>query len=291
MKYLDDFNRYLIHAKGYSEHTARAYLSDLRALSQALSEDILTASSEDINNYLMDIAEKGIKPNTRRRKAAAISHFFSYAERKGMISTNPATKLDRPKAEEKEMIYLSDEDIEKFLKVIHNSRDKSIFTLFICSGMRLSELCNLRMDDVTFYGRNGQPSLQIKGKGGHIRTIPLNDTADKALSQWLYDSCLGRMSQKNPYIFTDFDDFGEIVPIDRRTVQELFRKYAVASGVYREGLTVHKLRHTAATMLLNNGTDIRVIQKILGHKDIRSTEIYTHVVDEAVVKAINNISI
>ena len=253
-------------------------------------ETIEKIKLEDIHAFLSYLAnEHHSKPTTRARKVSSIRVFFKYLSQKAnLIDKNPAQNLETPKLDRRLPKYLTLDDSKKLLTVASNEenrnakRDYAIITLFLNCGMRLSELVGINLTDISF----DDCKLNVIGKGNKERTIYLNKACMKAISEYLnvrpkesikYDS-------KNALFLSERRE-----RISRRTVQHIVYKELETAGLDSHKYSVHKLRHTAATLMYQYGNvDIRALQELLGHESISTTEIYTHVNDERVRNAVES---
>lgn len=215
----------------------------------------------------------------RARKIAAMKSFFKYCETKlKILEENPCKDLEVPKQPSKQINYLTLEESEALLKDIvgrNKERDLAIITLFLNCGLRLSELCNIRLKDIR------EDILVVRGKGDKDRTVYLNDKCLEVLNIYIEE----RKNIKHSYLFLS----ERKNQISKRNVQYIVQKNLESTGLDTSKYSTHKLRHTAATLLYkHSNVDIRTIQKILGHENIGTTQVYTHVDDEQVRKAINS---
>lgn len=215
----------------------------------------------------------------RARKVAAMKSFFKYCETKlKILENNPCRELEVPKQPSKQINYLTLEESESLLTDIvgrNKTRDLAILTLFLNCGLRLSELCNIKLKDIR------EDILVVRGKGDKDRTVYLNDKCMEVLNDYIEE----RSNIKNPYLFLS----ERKNQISKRDVQYIVQKNLESTGLDTSKYSTHKLRHTAATLLYKySKVDIRTIQKILGHENIGTTQIYTHVDDEQVRKAIRS---
>lgn len=256
-----------------------------------LSIDIIKKITlEDIHKYISYMAtELRSKPATRARKVSTIRIFFKYlAVKANLIEVNPAQNLETPKLEKRIPKYLSLDESRKLLEVAGDEenrnaeRDYAIITLFLNCGMRLSELVNINIKDITF----SECKLNVIGKGNKERTIYLNNACVSALNKYLdvrpkeaikYDS-------KDALFLSERRE-----RISNRTVQLIVKKELLKAGLDVNKYSVHKLRHTAATLMYQYGNvDIRALQELLGHESISTTEIYTHVDNSQIRSAVEN---
>jgi Site-specific recombinase XerD len=215
----------------------------------------------------------------RARKVAAMKSFFKYCETKlKILENNPCRELEVPKQPSKQINYLTLEESEALLRDIvgrNKIRDLAILTLFLNCGLRLSELCNIKLKDIR------EDILVVRGKGDKDRTVYLNDKCLEVLNDYIEE----RKNIKNPYLFLS----ERKNQISKRDVQYIVQKNLESTGLDTSKYSTHKLRHTAATLLYKySNVDIRTIQKILGHENIGTTQIYTHVDDDQVRKAIKS---
>ena len=249
---------------------------------------IKTITVNDLYAYLVFCKdERKNSSTTRARKVSTLRQFFKYLSiQTHQLDNNPAELLDAPRLKKSLPKHLSLEDSLKLLNSVksdnnpNSARDYCIITLFLNCGMRLSELCNLNVTDITSDG-----SLRILGKGNKERVIYLNDACRSSLSDYL-------LVRPNEGIPADHKNALFISRNKRRisnkTVQHIVYKALEQIGLGEQGLSVHKLRHTAATLMYQHGgVDIRVLQNVLGHENLGTTQIYTHVADSQVKEAID----
>ena len=230
------------------------------------------------------------KAATRARKASSIRVFFNYLSQKAnLIEFNPAQNLETPKLDKRLPKYLSLEDSKRLLNVAgsddnrNNKRDYAIITLFLNCGMRLSELVGINIKDINF----SECQMTVIGKGNKERTIYLNKACMTAINNYLAVRPVegiktDKANSKNALFLSERKE-----RISRRTVQYIVDKELRAAGLDTNKYSVHKLRHTAATLMYQYGNvDIRALQELLGHQSISTTEIYTHVSNEQVRNAV-----
>ena len=244
----------------------------------------------DIHAFVSYLAvDLRAKPATRARKISSIRIFFKYLTSKAHILTeNPAQDLETPKQGKRMPKYLTLEESHKLLDIADNEdnrnheRDYAITTLFLNCGIRLSELIGINIPDIEF----DECRMTVIGKGNKERTIYLNKACMKAISEYLNVRPRERVkpnSQKALFLSERRER------ISRRTVQQIIEKELRASGLDTKRYSVHKLRHTAATLMYQYGNvDIRALQELLGHESISTTEIYTHVSNDQVRNAVEN---
>lgn len=245
---------------------------------------------EDIHGYISHMAiDLKSTPATRARKISALRVFFKYLTTKAkLIDKNPAQDLETPKLGRRIPKYLSLEESQKLLKVTQNEesrnnlRDYAIITLFLNCGMRLSELVNINITDIDF----SESKMTVIGKGNKERTIYLNKACMRVIKDYLsirpHDKV--KNDSRDALFLSERKE-----RISNRAVQDIVKKELQRAGLDTKKYSVHKLRHTAATLMYQYGNvDIRALQELLGHESISTTEIYTHVNDERVRNAVES---
>jgi integrase/recombinase XerD len=269
-KDLEDFLTYLEGERGLSMHTLEAYRRDLEefyACVQKLSFNEVEMS--DIVKFLAQKKSSGYAASSIARALAVIKSLFKFLKREGIISTNCALYLESPKLWQHIPHALTEEQASFLLKqpdasTLEGARDLAILELLYACGLRVSELCGLGLYDVD------DQYVRILGKGGKERLVPVGNRALQALDHYL-SSFRGQVEEREAPLF--ITKLGH--RIDRMTVWKIVKKYGKQAGLLR--ISPHVLRHTFATHLLENGADLRVIQELLGHSDISSTERYAQV--------------
>ena len=239
-------------------------LSDVYAYMNYLSRDrIVHPNSPD--------AHHGLSASARARKVAAIRSFYKYLTNKAkLISENPMQDLDSPHLKKYLPRYLDLEESVNLLEHVdgvNQVRDYCILTLFLNCGLRISELVGLNVTDV----RGNQ--LRVLGKGNKERMLFLNDACQTALEDWMTERSMLTLMDQNALFIT----LQNRRRISRAAVHKLVKKHLSAAGLDSTQYSAHKLRHTAATLMLQNGVDVRTLQEVLGHDHLNTTQIYTHV--------------
>ena len=283
---LANFLKFLkIHFKLTNTHDfSKINISDLTI------DTIKKVTLEDIHSYISYMAiDLKSKPATRARKASSIRVFFNYLSQKvKLIEINPAQNLETPKLEKRMPKYLSLEDSKKLLKVASDEdarnpeRDYAIITLFLNCGMRLSELVNINIKDINF----SDCKLNVIGKGNKERTIYLNKACINSINDYLKvrPKIAIKSNSKDALFLSERRE-----RISNRTVQYIVKQELKRAGLDTNKYSVHKLRHTAATLMYQYGNvDIRALQELLGHESISTTEIYTHVENTQVRNAVES---
>lgn len=275
MNYIDIFLEAMSAEKGRSQKTLTAYASDLAQASNAIG-DLLTASDTDIQEYLSNLDEK---PASIARKASCLRSFYKFLMLEKVIAKNPTSNLELPKRGRSLPKYLSPNEIELLISsagdIKTSVRLRCMLELLYASGLRVSELCELPLS------ANLGDKLLIHGKGAKERLVPMHTAAQEALHKWL--SVRGETDSK--YVFPTNSSSGHIT---RDGFFKILKKCAVLAGIDPNRVSPHVLRHSFASHLLAGGANLRVIQTMLGHEDISTTQIYTHVLPEQLRETVEN---
>ncbi|MBN2547009.1 MAG: tyrosine recombinase [Spirochaetes bacterium] len=273
------FKDYLVIERKLSGNTVYSYYKDIIQFNEYLKDsDISTLddmfSLECLDSFLIWLYGKGIKARSITRKLSSISLFVKFLRIEDIITENKSYLLNRPKIGKKLPNYFSIEEIERFLKVFDQNkpegiRDKTLFELIYSCGLRVSEVSNLKISSIYF----NESVLKVFGKGGKDRYVPIGERAVLELKNYLINSRnYFEKKQKNDYLFLNYR--GE--RLTRKGIWKNLKHACILAGLIDKNFTVHSLRHSFATHLLQNGADLRSVQKLLGHKNIITTEIYTH---------------
>lgn len=235
----------------------------------SLVRDITLTDIYSYMNYLS--RDRGLNNTSRARKVATIRSFYKYLTNKAkLLETNPVQDLDSPRLKKSLPKYLN---LEESIDLLDNvdgknaSRDYCILTLFLNCGLRISELVGLNKTDI----RDDQ--LRVLGKGNKERMLYLNDACQRALKDWLIERDSLTLVDQNALFVT----LQNRRRISTAAVHKLVKKHLAAAGLDSSQYSSHKLRHTAATLMLQNGVDVRTLQEVLGHDHLNTTQIYTHV--------------
>lgn len=278
--YLSAFLEYLTVEMGLSENTRSAYRADLELLAKEFNFEDTSRISElnrrDLGIYLSKLKRLGRKPATISRKLSSIKAFYRFMVEEGYLKIDPAESLEAINKEQRLPKFLSVEEMEKLLNepnlgTLDGYRDKTMLEVLYATGMRVSELVNLPVNNVHL----DLERIVAYGKGSKERIVPLGRTAIKYLMHYLdfvRPQILGEENADAKELFVTRFGGG----MTRTRFYEIINAYAKSAGI-KKNITPHVVRHSFATHLLNNGTDLRVVQELLGHKDISTTQIYTHV--------------
>jgi integrase/recombinase XerC len=284
---IDEFLIYLQVNKNFSMHTLESYGLDLRQFSVFFDKEPIT-SVELINHllirrYLAELKEKQLARKSIARKISCLRSFFKFLCRQGYISNNPLIGISIPKLEKRLPEFLYPEELESLLNLPDQSnylgiRDQAILEIFYSSGLRLQELVGLTIADLDLEGGY----LRVFGKGAKERLVPIGGCAKRALLKYLKEvrtELLAKSNNPNQTVHVFLNYRG--TRLSGRSIQRLMDKYLQQLALHRK-ISPHTLRHTFATHLLENGADLRVVQELLGHVDISSTQIYTHLTKERI---------
>ncbi len=278
--HLEQFFEMLLAERGAAKNTIEAYRRDLVAVTEYLRPQALdTITSVGLTDYLSSIAEGGMSPRTSSRRLSALRQYFGFLVQEGIRTDNPTIKIDRPKLGRPLPKYLTEFEVDALLTAARSQRGRHgrrltlIVELLYATGLRISELVTLPAS-----AAKAQDALIIYGKGGKERLVPLGRQAISAMQSYEKDRnsfSVGRGD--SPWLFPSRGNGGHI---SRRRVGQMLDELAVEAGIEVQKVSPHVLRHAFATHLLHNGADLRTVQELLGHEDLSTTEIYTHILDE-----------
>ena len=274
MKYIEVFLEAMAAERGRSQKTLAAYNSDLTHADAALSGGLINADSVAIQQYLSNLPDKA---SSVARKASALRSFYKFLMLEKIITHNPTTTLELPKRTRTLPKFLSMSEIDLLISsagdIKTSVRLRAMIELLYASGLRVSELCELPMTAIL------GDKLLIHGKGAKERIVPMHDGAIDALNKWLRT----RGDIESKYVFPSNGKSGHIT---RDGFFKILKKCAVLSGISPDRVSPHVLRHSFASHLLAGGANLRAIQTMLGHEDISTTQIYTHVMPEQLQETI-----
>lgn len=276
--YVTEFINYLAVERGLAQNTLESYGRDLRQFHSYLQNsqmDLLKDSSRNtILNYLNSLQTKGRAVSTISRNLAAIKSFYQYLVRERYLEKDPAANLESPKLEKKLPRILTIQEVEELLKQPNaflptGLRDKAMLELLYATGIRVSELISLNISDVNL----DMGYIKCFGKGSKERIVPLGSIAAKCVQEYTNK---GRNKLVRTYEESALFVNHHGNRLTRQGFWKIIKKYAQEANIIKE-ITPHTLRHSFATHLLENGADLRSVQEMLGHADISTTQIYTHV--------------
>ncbi len=272
---LEDFIIYLSSEKGLALNTLEAYRRDIQAFlaflqSHSLATQWAQVKQEQIIDFLAEKKARHYASASLCRALIAIKVFFRFLQREGMIPINITIHLETPKLWQLIPDILSPEEVEKLIQQTDSqtkkgARDRAILEVLYASGLRVSELCQLKIYDVT------DVYVRIQGKGGKERLVPIGRKALLAVDHYLSYHDLAK-GEREQFLFVTRGNR----PLNRISIWRMIKEYAKQAEIHKT-ISPHTLRHSFATHLLDNGADLRVIQELLGHANISSTDRYTHV--------------
>ena len=317
-EFLNEFLDYTVSIQNKSRNTVKEYNYDLvhffkfllyqyRLVDVKSEKEIKEMDIQHVTNMSFDVIKRvklqdihaflsylervyDSKATTRARKVASIRVYFNYLTAKAnRLEINPAQNLESPKLGKRLPKYLSQEESMSLLTTIrgyqtdrNEERDYAITTLFLNCGMRLSELVGISLKDIDF----GEAKLNVIGKGNKERTIYLNNACIRAINDYLPvrpKQVIKDEDGKEPLFVSERRQ-----RISNRNVQKIIKEELLRAGLDTKKYSVHKLRHTAATLMYQNGVDIRALQELLGHESIATTQIYTHVNNDQIRSAVDS---
>lgn len=270
--YLQGFRDYLI-AQTVSPHTRNAYLSDLIQCAECLVKPLPEWDHDDISDVLIELTKQQKSPRSIARCLSALRSFYKFLREQKLRSDNPVAAHKTPKLGRALPKDLSEADVEALIHVpdINTAlglRDRAMFEVLYACGLRVTELINLRLDLINLK----QGYLRIVGKGNKERLVPMGQMACEWVEKYLQEARPQLYKTATDYLF--LTQHGGIM--SRQNFWYAIKRYALQAGIQAE-LSPHTLRHAFATHLLNHGADLRVVQMLLGHSDLSTTQIYTHV--------------
>jgi len=271
-KYIEKFIRYLEIEKNYSVHTLLNYKLDLRDFSNVIggSEEIEKIDYLLLRKYLAALKERNLSSRTVGRRLSALRSFFKFLTREGHLKSNPILIVASPKQEKHLPSFMTEEETTKLIESAFTEdekderalRDRAILETFYSSGLRISELVGLNVADFDFIGG----IIKVMGKGKKERVVPVGEAAIQALRSYL-----DKRKKQSEAVFLNKNGRR----ITTRGVRGVVAKYIRRAGI-KQGVSPHTFRHSFATHLLNRGADLRTVQELLGHANLSTTQIYTH---------------
>ena len=270
---LKNFIDYLVVEKRFSEHTVKSYVTDLKQFFDFLKNEfeitnhISEVQFQLVRAWIASMLEQGLNPRSVNRKISTLRSYYKFLIREGKMSENPMLRVVAPKLSKRLPVFIEEDQIEHLLDEVEfeegfiGNRNKLIIELFYVTGIRLSELINIKKDDIDFYSQ----VIKILGKRNKERLIPLSSNIIKDLKKFISNNMI------TDFLFTN-NDGKKLYP---RLVYRIVHRYiGKISSVNKK--SPHILRHTFATHMLNNGADINAIKDLLGHANLSATQVYTH---------------
>lgn len=278
MFYLEEFRDYLQFERGVSPRTLEAYGRDLKRLVDYAArlgiDDVARLTPGHLREFVYDLKDQGLQATSIRRTLSGIRSYFGFLIAEGHLQADPTEQVEMPKVWRKLPGVLSREDVEKILDAPQINdrlywRDKALLEFAYASGVRVSELATLKLRDVDLQ----EGVATVFGKGAKERMVPIGRTAQRALDIYMRETrpALERRAGQGTVFLN-----AQGRPLTRMGIWKILRKHVRRAGV-RKRVTPHTLRHCFATHLLEGGADLAAVQEMLGHADISTTQIYTHV--------------
>lgn len=276
-EYITSYLQYLEYEKKLSKNTIKAYDNDLNKLLE-FKNNLLSINNKDIKEFIKK--SNNLSTKTLAHRLTVINSFYNYLLSENIISINPCYSINMPKIPSKLPEVLSEEEVDKLLDINlvdkYSYRNKAMLELLYATGMRASELTNLKLNNIDL----DSCIVRIMGKGSKERIVPINDTTIKYLNIYINNYRKEILNKKDSeYLFIS----NALKHITRQGLFKIIKKECIRAGI-KKNVYPHILRHSFATHLLNHGANIRIIQELLGHEDITTTEIYTHLSNETIKK-------
>jgi len=283
---IDMYINQLTVEKGLASNSVQAYASDLNFFTDFIDschlEGLCQVDTAVILKYLISMQKKGLSSRTRARRLVALRGLFGFLKKEGLIKQDPTAGIDLPKTGLKLPVVLNRREVERLLncpdrKTVRGCRDAAMLELAYGSGLRVSELVNCRMRQIDLEAG----FIRVSGKGERQRIVPMGRKAQESLTDYL--------SWARPRLLAKYRSESLFVaragrPMSRQGFWKLIKKYAARAGISSK-VTPHGLRHSFATHLLEGGADLRSVQAMLGHVDIATTQIYTHLTQQQLIRA------
>ena len=279
-RWIEAFLEMLAAERGSASNTIQAYRRDLADFVEHLAGDLVEAEKEDICAYLAALADGGMAASTAARRLSALRQFYRFLHGEGVRGDDPTSGIDAPRRGRSLPKILSVREVERLLNAARDYpgpegvRFVALMEILYATGLRVSELVSLPFPSAT----PERPFLMIQGKGGRERMVPLSVPAKTALAN--YEAVRAHFTKRvddHKWLFPSRSKGGHLT---RQRFAQLIGELATRAGVDRRRVSPHSLRHAFASHLLAGGADLRSVQRMLGHADISTTQIYTHVLEE-----------
>jgi tyrosine recombinase XerC len=287
-EWIKNYSNFINYEKNLSKNTLMAYQKDLEQFLEFCNKEEITIEKIDyliIRKYLGLLYSNGLKKNSISRKVSALRSFFNYLKREGYIDKSPMLKTLGVKQNKKIPQFLYIKEIMQMLEMPDNSnvfgvRDKAILEVLYSTGMRVGELININLEDINFNNN----ILKVFGKGSKERIVLINDKAVKYMEYYINFARrkLLKNNEKERALFINC--FGKRISV--RSIRNIVNKYIEKASI-KKNVSPHTIRHSFATHMLDNGADLRIVQELLGHVELSTTQIYTHVTNSKIKKIYN----
>ena len=293
-KLIQLFIKYIINERQYSDNTARAYHDDISQFSEFLADsgvdkDFSLIDSFDVEVYLSHLHDFGDNNNTIARKMSSLRSFYNFLVNNQIVEDNPFVYVNIKKHTNHLPRFFYNKELDKLFETAKTAknpllayRNTSLLEVLYGTGIRVSECANLTLDDVDLSNN----MMLVLGKGNKERYLPFGKYANDAITEYIHKSrnvLMDKFNKQHPYLFVD--QHGS--HITSRGIEYVFNQIMKKSGL-NTSIHPHMLRHTFATQMLNNGADLRTVQELLGHANLSTTQIYTHVTKEKLLKNYQN---
>ncbi len=287
--HIESFLEALLAERGVSANTISAYRRDLLSFKAFMKTPIIDADTQAFKDYLKRLNKDGIKASSQARKLSALKQFYKFLLQDGVRADNPAESLASPKLGRSLPKILSEEEALALIMAASRldgadgARLLCLVELLYAGGLRVTELVSLKLADIS----EDMDLLHLTGKGNKQRIVPIAPTAKQALLDYLpYRESYMAAGQNSPYVFPSKRATGGY--LTRQRFGQVLKDLAIAANIEPSRLSPHVLRHAFATHLVAGGADLRSVQKMLGHADIATTQIYTHVQDDRLTQVLRS---
>ena len=286
-RHIESFLDMMAAERGASPHTLEAYRRDLNHFQSFYTGDVSKAQSEHIRSYLDHLHTNGLSPSTTARRLSCLRQFYRFLFSERIRDDDPTSMLDSPKQGQRLPKYLNEGEVDQLLTVCRSDpspsglRLNAVVELLYATGLRISELISLPLSSV----KKDRPVLIVRGKGNKERMVPIGTPARDAIASYLEVRHVFQPSSKATSSWL-FPSRGRTGHLGRGSVARSLKTLAVNAGIDPSRVSPHVLRHSFASHLLAYGADLRSLQQMLGHADISTTQIYTHVLDERLRKLV-----
>lgn len=284
---INQFLEMLGAERGAAENTLAAYARDLSHLSENTTGRLQDITRDQVRIYLAILQKAGLSARTQARKLSTIRQFYKFLYAEGIRNDNPVTGIDSPRAGRPLPRLLSEQQVSRLLEVAQGQaqgqagekpnlktlRSHALIEILYATGLRVTELVSLPLISV----QSGEPYIYVRGKGDKERLVPLNRRAIRAIEAYISVMTSQNSGQQGKWLFPSRGAKGHLT---RHRFAQILKQLAGEAGISPKSISPHVVRHAFATHLLAHGADLRAVQKMLGHSDITTTQIYTHVLEE-----------
>lgn len=287
---VEEFLKMMAAEKGAAISTLEAYERDLRQFTEFCGSNLKEISAEDITAFVRDLSSRGMTAKTFSRKLSAVREFFKFLYSENEIKINPALNIQSPKQQKPLPKFLSEQEIRQLIEAAARKQNPAhrriavMLELMYACGLRVSELVSMPENCINFEKKQ----LLIRGKGSKERLIPVAGRALEQVQDYLtYRDYFLKGGRRSVWLFPSKSSASGHVTRD--SFFKHLKELAVEAGLDRDKVSPHVLRHSFATHLLNHNADLRAVQKMLGHEDIGTTEIYTHIISDDLIKKVQKL--